>query len=327
MSLPEPQSPHPELTVVVPTFQRRESVSRLLGALERQTLPPSRFEAVVVIDGSDDGTSETVEALQPRYGLRAIWQENQGRARACNVGVAAAAGGVIVLLDDDMEPAAGMLQAHLDAHLPGSRLAIVGAAPIVVYPDSPPLVRFYASGFNSRQRELAARPAELSFREAYSGNFSVRRNVFLEVGGFDPDFRVYGHEDYELCLRLQRAGVELRFSDGAMAWQHYEKSFAALARDGTSRGATAVLFAEKHPEVVETLQLARYRAAGRAWRLIRWVLLSLTTLVPRTADGVVGGMSLLERTRPAAAMRLYRYAIDYFYWVGAGAARRPGAGS
>jgi GT2 family glycosyltransferase len=312
------------VSVVIPTYRRRESVRRALGALARQTLEAERFEVVVVVDGSEDGTREMVEAYPAPYALRAIWQPNQGRAGACNAGVQAAEGELIVILDDDMEADHGLLAGHLAAHPPGSRRGVVGAAPMVVLPTSPPLVQFYARGFNGRQRRLA-RSDRLGFRDTYSGNFSVRRETMLEVGGFDTDFRVYGHEDYELALRLQRAGVELVFSAEALAQQHYEKGFPALARDGVSRGATAVLFASKHPEIVDTLQLSRYREGSRSSRWARSLLLAASRVAPATPDAVTALFVWLERRHPGWAMRYYRFALDFFYWYGARSAQRAGA--
>ena len=45
------------VTIVVPTFQRRDSVLRLLRSLESQTVPPGTFDVVVTVDGSTDGTA------------------------------------------------------------------------------------------------------------------------------------------------------------------------------------------------------------------------------------------------------------------------------
>src|SRR5438105_792411 len=94
------------LSVVVPTFDGCEHVLRLLRALEEQTLPRDEFEVVVVVDGSEDGTKEALEAFDPGFRLRSLFQENRGRSAARNAGIAAAAGDVVVFVDDDIEPAA-----------------------------------------------------------------------------------------------------------------------------------------------------------------------------------------------------------------------------
>ena len=109
-----PDSPH--VSIIVPTCARRARVLRLLDALQRQTAAPSSFEVVVRIDGSNDGTYEAVAALD-RPNVRVLASSTRrGRAAALNAGIAAAAGALLVFLDDDMEPAPQFVAAHLQAH-------------------------------------------------------------------------------------------------------------------------------------------------------------------------------------------------------------------
>jgi hypothetical protein len=195
-------------------------------------------------------------------------------------------------------------------------VAAVGAAPIVTRSSSP-LTDYLARGFEERLRVLAQPGRAVRFNEAYTGNLSVRRSTLLQIGGFDETFRLYGHEDYEFALRLVHAGVPLVFSPAAVALQHQEKEFPAVARDATARGRTAVLFARKHPEVVDSLKLGAFNAGTRKWRLLRGVLLGLTRLSGSVPDVVIRLMARLEQRRPPRLDRYYAMALDYFYWVGA----------
>jgi len=310
------------ISVVIPTYQRRASVRRVLEALARQTIAATEYEVIVSIDGSDDGTREMIGHFQAAYRLSAIWQPNQGRAAARNAGIRSARGHLIVFLDDDMEPVPGFLQAHAQAHPPGSRRAVVGAVPIPVEAASPPIVDYRRSGMSAHLDRLARPGYRLGFRDMYSGNLSLARDVVLEVGGFDEAFRLYGYEDYELALRLLRAGVELAYSPQAMAYQRYDKDFGALARDCVARGHTAVLFALKHPDVASNLKLATYRDGSHPWRILRSLALWLSRWLPWFPDALIGFMKWLERRRPRRLHHYYTLALDYFFWVGAGSALR-----
>lgn len=310
------------VTIVVPTFQRRGSVLRLLRSLDAQTFPARAFDVVVAVDGSTDGTAEAVRGHAAPFGVRVVEGPNGGRARACNGGIRVAQGDLIILLDDDMEATTGLVEAHARAHAGEVRRAVVGAAPIVSTPASPPFVHYMADGFRSRLDRLGQPGYRVRFRDTYTGNFSVRRDVLQAAGGFDESFQVYGHEDYELALRLQAAGVELGYSAEAMAWQHYEKSFAGFARDGTARGRTAVLFAEKHPEVVESIKLAEYAQGPLKWRLLRAGMLQASRFTDRVPALVLAAVSAAERRGSAQLERWYRYAIDFFYWYGVRQAQR-----
>ena len=311
----------PLASLVIPTYQRRDAVLRLLESLRTQTLPPAAFEVIVAVDGSTDGTVEAVRGFSAPFVVRVLEGPNRGRAGACNAGIHAAAG-TIVVLDDDMEATPDLLAAHVRAHAGAGRRAVVGSAPIVAGPGAPPFVRYMAEGFRSRMERIGRPGFRLGFRDAYTGNFSAPRDVLLAVGGFDEAFQVYGHEDYELALRLAAAGVELVFSAEACARQYYEKSFAAFARDGIARGRTAVLFAGKHPDVRDRLKLAEYHDAPWKWRAVRGLLLGLDRVSDRVPAGVVACVTRLEAREPARLNKFYTLAIDYLFWHGALGAMR-----
>src|SRR5262249_16389666 len=140
--------------------------------------------------------------------------------------------------------------------------------------------------------------------------------------------------DYELALRLLKAGVEFVYSSQAMAYQGYDKDFPALARDCVARGHTAVLFAQKHPEVASTLRLGTSHQATPHRRLVRPLLLVVRRVVvvvrrvlPWSPACAIAFMKWLERRRPPRLHHYYNLALDYFFWVGAQAALRQRSGT
>src|SRR3712207_6085184 len=88
----------PSATIVIPTFNRRDRLLRLLRSLSRASRISPSFEAVVVVDGSTDGTAETLATLCPEYPLRVLSQPNRGPAAARNRAIAAASGDVLIFL-------------------------------------------------------------------------------------------------------------------------------------------------------------------------------------------------------------------------------------
>jgi glycosyltransferase involved in cell wall biosynthesis len=297
-------------------------VLRALASLRTQSLPPTQFEVIVSVNGSDDDTAEAVRSLETPYALSVIERPSAGRAAACNAGIEASSGQVVVLLDDDMEASPALLGAHLAAHeAPGMR-AVVGPAPILTTPDSDPFVRYVAEGFDERLERLGRADYRMGFRDTYTGNFSCKRDVLRTTGGYDETFSVYGHEDYELALRLQAASVELTFEPAALAHQHYEKSFEEFASDGLARGRTAVLFAEKHPRFADRLRLGEFYAVDWKWRLLRGALLALDRVSNRGPAWVVAAVRRVERRRSARLHKAYRLSTDYLFWHGAFKARR-----
>ena len=318
----------PRLSVVVPTWRRRESVRRLIAALSRQTLSAEAFEAIVAIDGSDDGTREMVEQATTSFTLRALWRPHRGRAAACNAGIAAARGVIVTLLDDDMEPAPCCLAMHLRAHEDGGDRprAVLGSVPVVLDERATAVTRYVARKFERHLRRLADPEHRFVLRDFYSGNCSFSREVLSGVGGFDEAFTIYGNEDLELSLRLRAAGVELVYRGDAMALQHYDKDFAALARDNVAKGRTAVLLATKHPDAEGGLKLGGDGAGPLRRRAARDLLLALSAASPRVERWVTLSAGRLTRTRATVPNAVLDVLADFYYWRGVRAARAEARG-
>ena len=313
-------APPPFVTVVVPTFQRRAQVRRLLLALCQQTVPAASFEVVVSIDGSTDGTREELDALATPYPLTLLSHPRRGRAAALNTGIAAARGTLIVLLDDDMQPAPEFLAAHMRAHERRPRTGVMGAAPMEVEPGASPATRYIAAKFNRHLLNLADPAYAFRLTDFYSGNFSIAREVLEEVGGFDEDFRVYGNEDLELSFRLAAAGVVFQYSAQAMALQHTDKGFSQLVADSVNEGRTAVLFALKHPDAFAQLKLGQLHTGPILLLAMRDRMLRLYRHWPALHGLLVGLERWLPQRHRPGGQRFYGLALGYFFWVGASAA-------
>ncbi|HKH91738.1 MAG TPA: glycosyltransferase family 2 protein, partial [Gemmatimonadaceae bacterium] len=306
----------PRVSVVIPTYRRRDALLRLLSGLARQRLPATDFEVIVVVDGSLDGSREAAEALSTPYELRVLWQENLGRSAARNAGLDAARGELVVMLDDDMEPAPDLLVEHLRAHDADDPVAVMGAVPVVLSETTSAPAAYVGSKFNRHMERLARTGAPVTLRDFYGGNLSVRRDVLARVRGFDEGFTRYGNEDLELSLRLAAAGVRIVFAAAAVAFQSYDKDFSGLAADTVSKGRTAVLLARKHPQARQDLKLGSAERDPLVRRTFVGALLAATRITPALSGWIVRGMTALGERRRELALRLYAPVLDYLYWCG-----------
>ena len=235
-----------DISVVVPTYNRRETVLRTLQTLFAQDFPPSAYEIIVVVDGSTDGTASAVRALTPNCRLVVLEQQNKGLAGARNTGFRAASSDLVIFLDDDMLCDPGLLAAHVCAH---SDDATVAFGAIFLSRDSPRTLA--AECFN---RELGSyclahqkgeiRPWRIT--DCVFGNTSIQKRILEEHGGFDERFRM--REDLELGLRIFKAGVQPKYVPEGVARQYYDKTSADLIRDSEAFAAADVLLAIEHPE-------------------------------------------------------------------------------
>lgn len=302
------------VSVVVPTHGRRDLLRRTLDRLAVQTLPSDRFEVIVGVDGSRDGTVEMLASYGAPYRLEWLTAHGRGSAAARNAALSRASGEVVVMLDDDMEPAPGLLAAHLREHANGEPRCVLGPAPIRVAAEDPPSRQYVARKFNAHLRELADPGHAFVLRDFYTGNVSLPRALLLATGAFDEDFQDYGNEDLELAQRLIGRGARLAFAPAAVAWQHYDKTPEALARDSMAKGRTAVLLCAKHPEALAGIRLG---SAQAGLPTLRGALLALTRMWPRVPSVVIAATAWIERRGPRRLDLYYSVVLDYLYWAGA----------
>jgi glycosyltransferase involved in cell wall biosynthesis len=255
-----------QLSVVVPTYNRRESLLRTLNALARQTFPADQFEVVVISDGATDGTSEAVQILRTPYRLTFVEQENQGPSVARNHGARRATAPLLVYVDDDIEPVENFLAEHANAHKDDPNLVLIGpqtgpmreAMPHWIAWEHQMLQRQYANFLNGVWK---AGPNNL-----YSGNFSVGREALLAVGGFDERFT--RQEDVELGFRLAQRGLHFAFSAKADGMHRPTRTFASWYKTPYEYGRRDVQMARDIGEA-QAMALARkhYRQRNRATQL------------------------------------------------------------
>lgn len=231
------------------------------------------LEVIVVIDGSTDGTAQALAQLPVPFPLRIIEQENRGAAQARNRAAAEARNDVLLFLDDDMLCAPDMIAEHARSHREGAD-AVVGDA--LRDPGSAP-------GFmsDSNERWLNRGPGPLTMFDVWSGQLSIRRAVFQELGGFDErytDETAFANEDADLGIRLL-ADHDVRHNPAAISFQRYVVSPRELIRRAPLRAAGDVRLASKHPQVMRSLFDAR-RAAHWSTRFV-FGPLSAIPLLPR----------------------------------------------
>lgn len=312
----------PEVSVVIPTHQRRDALRTVLESLSRQSVAADSYEVVVAVDASTDGTLEMLEGFRAPFALRWVSPPGRGRAGACNAAVAAARGEVTIVLDDDMRVVSEFVERHRSHHPAGSRRCVLGAVPVELEGGSPHAARYVKEKFDLHLSRLSD-PEHLALpRSFFTGNASLRTEVMREVGGFDDSFGIYGNEDVELALRLRKAGVELGYDPEALAYQTYDKDLGGLQRDTLAKGRTTVQLARSHPEVFGSLRLANPDDSSRPWLAVRSLLLWATRRTGATTVAVFALFSLLERLGGWRSPLFYRPVLDYAFWAGVDAALR-----
>lgn len=264
----------PFLSVVIPTYNRCESLRTTLEALKRQDTVPGGFEVVVVSDGSTNATHALLvgwAAATLPFRLRPIFQENGGPARARNRGVEEAQGEVIVFLDDDVEPQLGCLKAHAQRHLTDDKLVLIGPMSpdperkreeaVWIAWEHAMLQKQYDSWKNGTWAE-----DECGSHNFYTGNASVHRKHILAVGGFDEGFT--RQEDVELAARMERTcGVYFRFDPTPAALHRPLRTFASWLKVPYAYGKLDVVRAQRGDASWDVVRQS-YASRQKATRLL-----------------------------------------------------------
>jgi glycosyltransferase involved in cell wall biosynthesis len=258
------------VSVVIPTFNRRDSLTR---AIDSVLVDPAAAEVVVVVDGSTDGSIELVERLsrsQPR--IRPLLLKHRGLNAAVQAGVESATSDVVLVLDDDLEAAPGLVSAHARHHRAEPNLVVLGYSP-VVHPDAPDesalTASLYGEAYERSCREFERRPQEILLH-IYGGHMSIRKSACLRVGVYSKDFRERYHPDREFGIRCLKAGLVGRFDRSLLARHHYARSLSEFRGDTRSQGAATPMIHRLHPDVLGAVDPSISAASGPS--AVRWVI-------------------------------------------------------
>jgi glycosyltransferase involved in cell wall biosynthesis len=297
----------PELSVVIPTYNRARQLQACLEALAHQTQPTNDFEVIVVVDGSTDNTLEMLSQIDVPYTLNVLQQANRGQGSACNNGARLARGRFCLFLDDDIVASSKLVAEHLKILQANQRAVAIGQLTLSISPSADWFLRRYAIGWKKHYEELNSGDRQPDWTDCYGGNMSVSRALFLAVGGLATDLP--RSKDMELAYRLRQFGLSFTYIPEAIGVQDERKTIHQMADDAAARGTAAVQLWGREPSMLTTF-IGPYTEASLREDLLRRTLFRVSA-PPRLLD-LFG--SILGRY--ARDEKWYRFLSKYFYWRG-----------
>ena len=205
------------LDVVIPTYNRQQSLARTLGSLQKARVPNGLTVGITVVDNnSSDETRSVVESWrQELSGVSYVFENKQGRSFALNAGINATSGELIGFIDDDEEVEESWYESVYDAFTRGD-VDFIGGPYIPNWEVEPPnwLPRKYCGVIG----DIQAGDRIVPFDESYpgilmGGNAVLKREILNTVGLYMTSVsrkgkKLLAGEDEDMYQRLLKAGAK-----------------------------------------------------------------------------------------------------------------------
>ena len=258
---PRPLSgpPHRDVTVVVPVRDNASGILRLVASLRGlRVVIVDDGSATPVLDADFVGVHADVRILRNA--------RSKGPAAARNAGLRACDTDFVAVLDSDVVPRRGWLEALL-GHFCDPAVALVAPRIVALHQPDGAVARYEAvrSSLDLGLREAPVVPfGTVSY--VPSAAIICRRRALTDVGGFDESLE--SGEDVDLCWRLNEAGARLRYEPIAMVAHDHRTELRKWFARKSFYGGSAAPLAIRHPGKTAPLVIS-------GWTLVVWMLVAI----------------------------------------------------
>lgn len=219
------------VSVLIPVYNQVKNLELVLTALELQSIKD--FEVVIGDDGSGDEVRDFISAYRGQLQVSHVWHPDQGfrRGKILNDAFKKSVSGYLVFMDSDCIPHPQFIRDHLFAHRPnvvlcGRRVDLGEKIASRLTPEDirrgrhrrftrevfGDILHRRTYGWEESIRvplPVLGRLIHWGETRILGSNFSLERELFERINGFNEDYIGYGMEDSDLGFRLNLAGAHL----------------------------------------------------------------------------------------------------------------------
>jgi glycosyltransferase involved in cell wall biosynthesis len=234
-----------KVSIVMPCFRMGRFLPRALASVKSQTY--GNWQLIAVDDcGPDDGTTQAVSNFMAGYDDGRVTlirhATNQGVGAARNTAIALATGDLIAFLDPDDYWESTFLRNNIDRFVNGPQVDVV-ASPVFVVTDETVTGPVQILGITPFEKEIF--PQSLAIGSLIQPSAAVvRAEILRTVGGFTTDKKLQHIEDWDLWIRLVKAGASFDFIDQPLAF--YRKHDGGATSDEAKTAALTSSLIEEH---------------------------------------------------------------------------------
>ena len=245
-------------SIIVPVYNRPDEVDELLESLTQQAFKD--FEVIIVEDGSIKPCKDVCDKYASILDLHYYAKENSGPGQSRNYGAERAQGEYVIILDSDVVLPNGYLQAvdnGINQHpSPNTHHPIIAfGGPDAAHPSFTPVqkaISYSMTSFFTTGGIRGGGKAKLDKFYPRSFNMGIRRDVYLQLGGFS---KMRFGEDIDFSYRIVEAGYMPRLIPEAWVWHKRRTDFRKFFRQVYNSGIARINLEKRHPGTMKLVHL------------------------------------------------------------------------
>ena len=239
-------------SIIVPVYNRPDEVDELLESLSNQT--QRDFEVIIVEDGSVKTCKDVCDKYADILALHYYAKENSGPGQSRNYGAERANGEYMIILDSDVVLPEGYVEA-IDKTLSSAKEEIAAfGGPDASHPSFTPVQKAISYSMTSFFTTGGIRGGKAKLDKFYprSFNMGIRRDVYLQLGGFT---KMRFGEDIDFSYRIVEAGYRPRLFPEAWVWHKRRTDFRKFFRQVYNSGIARINLEKRHPGTMKLVHL------------------------------------------------------------------------
>ena len=240
----------PELSYIIPVYNRPDEVDELLESLVSQTV--KNFEVVLVEDGSSEKCEHLLEKYSPYLKIKYLFKPNSGPGLSRNYGAERAKGDYFIFFDSDCIIPEDYTQIVTDELLE-NRIDAFGG-PDKAHPSFTPVQKAINYSMTSFLTTGGIRGGKKKMDKFYprSFNMGISRQVYEETGGFA---KMRFGEDVDFSTRIIKSGFNTRLIQNAFVYHKRRTNFWQFYKQVYNSGMARISLTLKHPGSLKIVHL------------------------------------------------------------------------
>ena len=236
-------------SIIVPVYNRPNEVDELLQSLCQQTVKD--FEVLIIEDGSIKTCKDVCDKYANILVLHYHAKENSGPGQSRNYGAERAKGEYVIILDSDVVLPNTYIEA-IDKSLTSEIIAFGG--PDAAHPTFTPIQKAISYSMTSFFTTGGIRGGKAKLDKFYprSFNMGIRRDVYLQLGGFT---KMRFGEDIDFSYRIVEAGYRPQLFPEAWVWHKRRTDFHKFFRQVYNSGIARINLEKRHPGTMKLVHL------------------------------------------------------------------------